>query len=91
MRSKVLSTLDINSFSLVEVPLNLAGRGRFLGSFLLVGSVAMGGGGGGALVGASIGPNKWLRSRPLVLCLFGDGGKSSTLDAEMSYIFLLKV
>jgi len=91
MHSKVLSTLDINSFSLVEVPLNLAGRGRFQGSFLLVVSVAMGEGGGRALVGASRGPNKRLRYRPLVLCLFGEGGKSSTIDAETSCIFLLKV
>jgi len=51
----------MNSYNLVEVPLNLAGRGRFLCSFLLVGSVATGGG-GGALVGASMGPNMWLRS-----------------------------
>ena len=83
MRSKVLCSLDMNCFNLVEVLLNLAGRGRFLSSFLLVGSVAMVGG-EGALVGASIGPNRLLRSCPLVLCLFGEGGKSSTLYTETS-------
>ena len=51
----------MNSLNLVEVPLNLAGRGRFLGFFLLVGSMAMGGG-GEAIVGASMGQNRWLRS-----------------------------
>ena len=82
IRSKVLSTLDMNSCYLVEVPWNLAGMGRFLGTFLLVRSVATGGGGGDALVGASMGQNKWLKSCPSVLCLFEECGKFSTLGLE---------
>ena len=37
----VLATSDMNSLNLVEVPLNLSGRGWFLISFLLVGSATI--------------------------------------------------
>ena len=73
----------MNSFNFVEILLNLAGRVRFLGYFLLLVSVAMGAEGGGAHMGASLGLNKWLSSCAAVLCLFGEGDRFSTLNVDM--------